>query len=609
MTYVLGISSHFHDSAAALVQGNEIVAAAQEERFSRIKADWRFPEQAIAYCLSHLPDQSTPFSIAYFENPVLKLDRVLSNAAQTAPRGAALWPRTLNMMRDYGHGLPRQLRSICDDPNRIFFVPHHRSHATAAFFPSPFKEAAVLVVDGVGEWSTTSLWNGSGDQLTPVGEILFPNSLGMFYSAFTQYCGFKVNSGEYKLMGLAPFGKPRFRKLILDRLIDLKPDGSFQLDMSFFRFDTDISVISPLFEKLFGQPPRRPEAPLDQHYMDVAASAQAVLQDALVLLAATTLEKTGQKNLCLAGGVALNCVANSHLIAAVAGLENLWIQPAAGDAGGALGAALDVAAHQSLTPTKRRATAKSIAGSFLGPDFDDLSIMKALDRAKLIWDKPDNLPEQTAAALAAGQIVGHFDGRMEFGPRALGNRSILADPRPADMLQRVNRKIKFREAWRPFAPMVLKDHAAALFDGPTDSPYMLLVASLKPLFRGDITLAKARARGLSKPTALMRAVSSDYAAVTHVDFSARLQTVDPTSHLSRVGAILQAFHKMTGCPLLLNTSFNVRGEPIVCTPRDAIDCFLNTHMDVLAIGPYLVHRSDQPNRINQNIGKKTFDTD
>ena len=491
MTYILGISSHFHDSAAALVRDGEIIAAAQEERFSRIKADWHFPDQAIAYCLSHLPAPNTPISIAYFENPALKLDRVLHNAARTAPRGAPLWPRTLNMMRDYGHGLPRQLLSVCDDPNRIFFVPHHRSHAAAAFYPSPFDEAAVLVVDGVGEWSTTSLWNGSGDQLTPLGEILFPNSLGMFYSAFAQYCGFKVNSGEYKLMGLAPFGKPRFKKLILDRVIDLKPDGSFQLDMSFFRFDTDVSVISPLFEALFGQPTRRPEAPLDQHYMDIAASAQAVLQDVLVFLATTTLDKSGQKNLCLAGGVALNCVANSHLIANVPGLENLWIQPAAGDAGGALGAALDLAAHQSA---KQPAAANSIAGSYLGPDFDELSIRAALDDANLIWDQPDSLAEQTAAALAAGKIVGHFDGRMEFGPRALGNRSILADPRADNTLQRVNHKIKFREGWRPFAPMVLKDHAATLFDGPTDSPYMLLVASLKPKFRGDVSLAKARAR-------------------------------------------------------------------------------------------------------------------
>ncbi|MGB3246336.1 MAG: carbamoyltransferase N-terminal domain-containing protein, partial [Sulfitobacter sp.] len=300
--YILGISSHFHDSAAALIQGQDIIAAAQEERFSRKKADWRFPDQAIAYCLSQLPDTQAPVSVAYFENPMLKLDRVLRNASHNAPRGAALWLRTLNMMREYGHALPARLQRVCNDPKRIFFVPHHRSHAAAAFYPSPYDEAAVLVVDGVGEWSTTSLWRGAHDRLTPLGEILFPNSLGMFYSAFTQYCGFKVNSGEYKLMGLAPFGRPRFKEKILDKLIDLKADGSFRLDMSYFRFDTDVSTISPLFELLFGRAARHPEAPLEQHYMDVAASAQEVLQEALVRLATTALRQSGQKNLCLAGG-------------------------------------------------------------------------------------------------------------------------------------------------------------------------------------------------------------------------------------------------------------------------------------------------------------------
>lgn len=610
--YILGISSHFHDSAAALVRGTDIIAAAQEERFSRKKADWSFPDQAISYCLSHLPDPQSKVTVAYYENPAVKLDRVLKTARRTAPRGGALWLRTLRMMRDYGHALPAQLQAVCDDPDRIFFVPHHRSHAAAAYYTSPFDDAAVLVVDGVGEWSTTSLWHGSADQLSPLGEILFPNSLGMFYSAFTQYCGFKVNSGEYKLMGLAPFGRPRFKEKILDTLIDLKPDGSFHLDMSYFRFDTDISTISPLFEMLFGRPVRHAEAPLDQHYMDVAASAQAVLQEALTRLAATTLQKSGQKNLCLAGGVALNCVANSHLIAQVPGLENLWVQPASGDAGGALGAALDVAAHQrkkSAEPARPKGPADPLRGGFLGPEFDRPAILSALDSANLVWEQPDDLPKQTAVALADGQIVGHFDGRMEFGPRALGNRSILADPRPRDMLKRVNLRIKFREGWRPFAPMVLKDHANTLFDGPTDSPYMLLVAKLKSEFRHQTTLENARKRGLHDPLALMRAVSSDFSAVTHVDFSARLQTIDPLENSSRAATILQAFYDLTGCPMLLNTSFNVRGEPIICTPRDAVDCFLNTHMDVLVIGPFLVRRSAQPNWINRGIGRKAFAAD
>lgn len=610
--YVLGISSHFHDAAAVLVCGHQIVAAAQEERFSRKKADPEFPQQAIAYCLSRLPNADTPISVAYYENPALKLDRVLGTASRTAPRGAPLWPRTLNLMHNYGHVLPVQLQTICNDPERIFFVPHHRSHAASAFYPSPFGEAAVLVVDGVGEWSTTSLWSGTGNQLTPFGEIRFPNSLGMFYSAFTQYCGFKVNSGEYKLMGLAPFGQPRFRQLILDNLIDLKPDGSFQLDMSFFRFDTDASTISPLFETLFHRPARLPEESLDQHYMDVAASAQVVLQEVLVRLARMTLQKSGQKNLCLAGGVALNCVANSYLIDHVPGLENLWIQPAAGDAGGALGAALDVVAHLESDVAQlanRRPSTDHMTGSFLGPEYDDKTIENALERAGLVREKPDDLPQQLATALADGQIVGHFDSRMEFGPRALGNRSILADPRPSHTLQRVNLRIKFREGWRPFAPMVLKNHVARLFDGPAESPYMLLVASLKPEFRHQATLTTARAAGNNEPLELMEKVSSDFSAVTHVDFSARLQTVDPTAPLSRATQVLQAFHKLTGCPMLLNTSFNVRGEPIVCSPDDAIRCFLNTHMDLLAIGPFLVYRSAQPSWVDQKIGKRKFDAD
>ncbi|MCJ7874846.1 carbamoyltransferase N-terminal domain-containing protein [Phaeobacter sp. J2-8] len=613
--YVLGISSHFHDSAATLVQGQRIVAAAQEERFTRKKADWGFPDHAIRYCLSQLPDPDQRVSVAFYENPQLKLERVFRNARSTAPRGAALWPQTLRMMCDYGQDLSARLLTVCDDPDRIFFVPHHRSHAASAFYPSPFDTAAVLVVDGVGEWSTTSLWNGADDRLMPLSEIRFPHSLGLFYSAFTQYCGFRVNSGEYKLMGLAPFGKPRFAKRIMDNLIDLKDDGSFELDMSYFRFDTDVTTISPLFEMLFDRPVRQPDSPMDRHYMDVAASAQAVLQDALARLASTTLRISGQKNLCLSGGVALNCVANSHLIKTVPGLENLWIQPASGDAGGALGAALDVAAHlktKSASPdgsVRARAPADPMAGSFLGPDFDDESILAELQKSKLIWEQPDDMPGQVASALAEGLIIGHFDGRMEFGPRSLGNRSILADPRPDDMLDRVNLKIKFREGWRPFAPMVLKEHAATLFEGPTDSPYMLLISTLKHAYRHKATLATALGQGLYEPLDLMRAVSTDFSAVTHVDFSARLQTVDPAARLSRSGDILQKFYELTGCPMLLNTSFNVRGEPIICSPRDAIDCFMNTNMDCLAIGPFLVRRSAQPEWVNSFIGKKKYAAD
>lgn len=608
--YVLGVSSHFHDAAAALLHGDTIIAAAQEERFSRQKADWRFPEKAIAYCLSHLPHPQPDLKIAYYENPALKLDRVLASAHRTAPRGAANWPRTLRMLRDYGHGLPADLQKLCQNASNILCVPHHRSHAAAAFYPSPFDEAAVLVVDGVGEWSTTSLWLGRGRSLEPIREIGFPNSLGLFYSAFTQYCGFRVNSGEYKLMGLAPFGQPCFRDRILDNLIRLHDDGSFALNMPYFRFDTEPSTISPLFEELFGQPTRHPEDALTQHYMDVAASAQAVLQDALAGLASAALRLTGQDKLCLAGGVALNCVANTQLATHLPGLCSLWVQPAAGDAGGALGAALDVAAHQTAEGSKPGGTmASDMQGSLLGPDYAPEACCRALDAAGLVYEQPEDLPTVAAGLLAQGKILGHFDGRMEFGPRALGNRSILADPRDADMLSRVNRMIKFREGWRPFAPMVLKDQVAQCFDGPDDSPFMLFVAHLKETFRKDPDLSAARANGAYMPQDLIEMVGSAFPAVTHVDYSARLQTVDPTRQPSQAARILEAFHEQTGCPMLLNTSLNVRGEPIVCSPADAVACFMNTHMDALVLGPYLVQREAQGDAMAQKIGRMRFAAD
>ncbi|MEL7114084.1 MAG: carbamoyltransferase N-terminal domain-containing protein, partial [Pseudomonadota bacterium] len=466
--YTLGISSYFHDSAAALLHGSDVIAAAQEERFTRKKADASFPQNAIAYCLSLLPAGTAPDQVAYFESPALKADRIVRNAAAQAPRGASIWPQTRRTLRQLAEDLPDALTALSDDPRRIHFVPHHRSHAASAFYPAPFTEAAVLVADGVGEWSTTTLWTGRGTALDPVGEIRFPHSLGLFYSAVTQYCGFKVNSGEYKLMGLAPFGLPEFRAKMQDMLIDVKADGSFALDMAYFDFATGFSTTSPLFADLFGRPDRHPNDPIDQFYMNMAASAQSVLEDVMVRLSTTLLERTGQRNLCLAGGVALNCVANRALLRDVPGLDALWVQPAAGDAGGALGAALDVA-HRNA-PTK----AKRSFDVLLGPGFDDAEIAEALDAADLVYERPGALAETTAEALAAGQIIGHFDGRMEFGPRALGNRSILADPRSTDALSRVNKSIKFREDWRPFAPMVLAAHAATYFEPPVESPHMLL---------------------------------------------------------------------------------------------------------------------------------------
>ncbi|SLN76846.1 carbamoyltransferase family protein [Roseisalinus antarcticus] len=610
--HVLGISSHFHDSAAALVRGDRIVAAAQEERFTRRKADWRFPEHAIRYCLSHLPEGTAPEAVAYYEDPSLKTRRILGTARDLAPRGAPLWPQMIATLRTLSSGLPRRLRNLVDDPGRVVFVPHHRSHAASAFYPSPFDGAAVLVLDGVGEYSTTTLWRGDAAGLRAEGEIRFPHSLGMFYSAFTQYCGFKVNSGEYKLMGLASFGEPLFRQKILDSLIDLRPDGSFKLNMAYFDFDKGSSTISPLFEMLFGEPPRRPDAPVTPFHMNLAASAQAVLEEAVLRLATTALALTGQRNLCLAGGVALNCLVNTRLRLELPGLDGLWIQPAAGDAGGALGAALDVARSRHGTDRPARKPGRDgMSASLLGPSYSDDEIRAALDAAGLVFEAPatpEALARETAEALAEGQIVGHFDGRMEFGPRALGNRSILADPRGVETLSRVNRSIKFREDWRPFAPIVLADRAAEIFEAPAESPYMLLVTKLKPAFRGEMDLAQARARGLNTPMDLQGAVTSRFAAVTHVDFSARLQTIDPAGG-ARAGAILSAFDALTGCPMLLNTSFNVRGEPIVCTPRDAVECFLNTHLDLLAIGGFLVRKRSQKDEALGKIGRMLFEAD
>ncbi len=608
---VLGISSHFHDSAAALVVDGKIVAAAQEERFSRQKGDWRWPAAAIEFCLSSLPRGSRPDIVAYYEDPALKVRRILDNARTLAPRGAPLWSRMMTTLTELSTELPKRLLAVAGSAEKIVFVPHHRSHAASAFYPSPCRSSAVLVLDGVGEYATTTIWQGGPDGLVPEAEIRFPHSLGLFYSAFTQYCGFKVNSGEYKLMGLAPFGTPRMRQVILDNLIDLRPDGSFALNMTFFDFDRRLSTTSPLFEELFAQPQRHPDDPLTTFHMNLAASAQSVLEEAVLRLGRTALKRTGERNLALAGGVALNCLANRRLRLEIAELETLWIQPAAGDAGGALGAALEVSQSHGDMTERATPAPDGMRHALLGPRFGREAIRAALDEARLVYEEvPDAAlyADRVAALLAESHVVGHFDGEMEFGPRALGNRSILADPRGGETLQRVNRRIKFREDWRPFAPIVLANRAEAFFEAPADSPYMLLVADLKPAFRDSPDLAAARQSGLSTPLELQGAVGSDFSAVTHVDFSARLQTIRPQD-ASRAGRILEAFETRTGCPMLLNTSFNVRGEPIVCTPADAVACFLNTHLDVLAIGPFLVQRAAQPDWVADTIGRTRFADD
>ena len=610
--YVLGISAYFHDSAAALVRGNTIVAAVQEERFTRQKADWSFPENAIEYCLSCIPKDQKLDAVAYYEDPSLKIDRILRNAVKNAPRGTAIWQKTLKTLHTLNKALPQQLEAILSDPQRIHFLPHHRSHAASAYYPSPFDRAAILVVDGVGELATASIWLGENGQITPIRETRFPHSLGLLYSAFTQYCGFKVNSGEYKLMGLAPFGVPLFKNLIYKHLIEVDDDGEFRLNLEYFDFETGTSTISPLFKGLFKYPPRKPDEMISLHYMNVAASIQLVLNEIMLRLAHTAMKLTSASHLCMAGGVALNCVTNSQIARHTKGLKGIWIQPAAGDAGGALGAALDISQQVSSTTVYTKKSEDSMNYACLGPAFTAVQIQNTLQKFDLVWtsflNDEDGFVEQLSSLLQQGKIIGYFDGRMEFGPRSLGNRSILADPRPKNMLQRANKKIKFREDWRPLAPMVLAEHEDKLFDSPLADPYMLFVSELKPQFRTGLDLKAMRSNGLSELSQYLRRATSEFPTVTHYDYSARTQTLNSEAN-PRLHAILSKFYASTGCPMLLNTSFNVRGEPIVCNPVDAVKTFLNTHLDILAIGPYVLKRSEQTIDMNSRIGKRRFRED
>jgi carbamoyltransferase len=587
---VLGISAHFHDSAAALVADGKILAAAQEERFTRRRHDPSFPRHAIDYCLREagitLGDVT---AIAYYENPRLKFNRILATYAGIAPHGFATFREVIP------EWLPGKLRTAANvrrELARVYgrAVPpvttrlHHESHAASAFFPSPFESAAILCIDGVGEWTTTSIWKGIGDHIEPLTELRFPHSLGLLYSAFTYFCGFKVDSGEYKLMGLAPYGKPRYEPLIRDRLIDIKPDGSFRLNMDYFEFLRGRVMTGRGFEQLFGGARRPPEAPLTSREFDLAASVQAVTEDVVCRLAASARRLTGERQLCMAGGVALNCVANGKLVRDQL-TDELWVQPAAGDAGGSLGAALLVS---SAKPPRSRPDGMS--GALLGPGFGDEAISSFLEQRGLpaVWLAEEDLVTRIAAELAAGKVVGWFQGRMEFGPRALGSRSILADPRDRDMQRTMNLKIKFRESFRPFAPAVLERDADEYFDLRQPSPYMLLVGTVTAGKRLQVP-DEDRLAGLD----LLKAQRSVIPAVTHVDQSARVQTVaravNPLFH-----RLLTCFKQLTGCPVLVNTSFNVRGEPIVCTPEDAYTCFMRTNMDLLALGRFVLDKADQP---------------
>jgi carbamoyltransferase len=603
---ILGISAFFHDSAAALVQDGRLVAAAEEERFTRRKNDDRFPARAAEWCLREGGiDARALDAVVFYEKPLVKFERLLETSLAFAPRGfrsflAAMPPwlqRKLHLPREIDRGLGGEYSGP------ILFVTHHESHAASAFLPSPFEESAILTLDGVGEWSTATWGVGRANRIELREEMRFPHSPGLLYSAFTGYCGFRVNSGEYKLMGLAPYGEPRYAQLILDRIVRLHDDGSFRLDQRYFRYCRGLTMTSRHFHELFGGPPRVAEAPITQREMDIAASIQRVTEEIVLRMARHVHARTGQRNLCMAGGVALNCVANGRLLRE-GPFERLWIQPAAGDAGGALGAAL-LHWHAHLGNPRVPDARDSQRGSCLGPRYEDSEVVAALDRMGAVRETlgDEELADAVAAELAAGRIVGHFDGRAEFGPRALGNRSILGDPRDPSMQRRMNVAIKFRESFRPFAPAVIEGKQGDWFELGPESPYMLLVAPVAPAHRGDAAAAAA-ARGLDK----LKAVTGDVPAITHVDGSARVQTVSP-DRSPRFHAILRAFERRTGCPVLVNTSFNIRGEPIVHDPADAYRCFMFTDMDALVVGNHLMRKERQPAMAGAEEYKRSFRPD
>ncbi|MFB4193601.1 carbamoyltransferase family protein [Streptomyces carpaticus] len=591
---VLGISAFYHDSAAAVVSGGTPVAAAQEERFSRRRHDAAFPAQAVRHCLRAAGAELGDFTaVAYYEDSALKARRVLATYAGGAPWGLRAFqdsaPAWLTWKRDAPATVTRHLSALgAGRVPPVLVTRHHRSHAASAFYPSPYESAAVLCVDGVGEWDTTTLWHGRGERLTPLGGLSFPHSLGLLYSAFTYFCGFRVNSGEYKLMGLAPYGTPRYASLIRERLIDIKPDGSFRLDVRHFSFLKGRTMTGRSFEKLFGGPRRLPEGPLTEREFDLAASVQLVTEEVMLRLARTAAHRTGERRLCLAGGVALNCVANGR-VAREGPFDEIWVQPAAGDAGGALGAALDTAHARGARRTHPAGGRDAMAGALLGPAYTDNEIQRFLERHGLPYTRlsPEAMAERVAAELANGRIAGWFQGRMEYGPRALGARSILADARDPRTQSELNLRTKFRESFRPFAPAVLAEDAREYFELSQDSPYMLIVA---PVAAGQRRPGgQAPATGLD----LLRQTRSTIPAVTHVDHSARVQTVGRREHPA-FHRLLTAFKRRTGCPVLVNTSFNVRGEPIVNTPQEAYTCFMRTRIDLLALGGFLLEKTEQP---------------
>jgi len=590
---ILGISAFYHDSAAALVRDGQIVAAAQEERFTRLKHDSRFPQHAVEYCLQEAGLTGGQLDlVVFYEKPLLKFERLLETHIAYAPFGFRQFLMGLPLWLRQKLHLPREMDKALNHTykGRYVFTEHHESHAASAFFPSPFEEAAILTMDGVGEWATASFGTGRGNKIELTHELDFPHSLGLLYSAFTYFTGFRVNSGEYKLMGLAPYGEPRYRDLITERLIDMKPDGSFRLNMAYFDYCHKTVMTSREFERLFGGPPRKPESPLTEREMDIAASIQAVAEEIMLRAVRHVHERTGMKSLTLAGGVALNCVANGRILRETP-FENLWIQPAAGDAGGALGAAL-FTWYQLLDHERKVDGHDKQRASLLGPAYANGQIRAFLDsigaRYHSCTGETELIPK-VADLIEQGKVIGWFQGRMEFGPRALGSRSIIGDARSQEMQSIMNLKIKFRESFRPFAPCVLREDVADYFEmrPQEDSPYMLLVAPIRPEKRVDSQPSSLK--GLDK----LKVRRSILPAITHVDHSARVQTVDRERH-PRLHRLMTAFKQKTGCPVIINTSFNIRGEPIVCSPQDAYRCFLATNMDVLVLEDQILYKQEQP---------------
>ncbi|MBL6932647.1 MAG: carbamoyltransferase [Rhodospirillales bacterium] len=609
---ILGVSAFYHDSAAALIEDGNIVAAAQEERFTRKKHDSAFPEQAISYCLDEagigLADVDF---VTFYDKPFLKFERLLETYLSYAPRGFSsfkmaipVWLKEKLFQKDL---LRKQFRKFDPDfdwMNKLLFSEHHFSHAASAFFPSPFEDACVLTMDGVGEWATTSVALGHGNKLEMIKEIHFPHSLGLLYSALTYYTGFKVNSGEYKVMGLAPYGEPKYADLIRNNLIDIKDDGSFRLNQRYFDYCTGLTMTNGAFDDLFGSPPRRAEELLTQRHMDLAASIQSITEEIILKMARSLAKETGQKNLCLAGGVALNCVANGKILRDGA-FENVWVQPAAGDAGGALGAALAAYYVHKEQPRTISGTGDAMRGSFLGPDYSQDDIDKRLNNAGAKFETLDQIKmvETAAQALADGKAVGWFQGRMEFGPRALGGRSFLGDARSPEMQKLLNLKVKYRESFRPFAPAVLREDVSDWFEIDEDSPYMLMVADVVEKRRRKMSKEEHALFGIDK----LNTQRSDIPAVTHVDYSARIQTVHGDTN-QPYHALISRFKELTGCPVIVNTSFNVRGEPIVCTPEDAFHCFMGTETEMLVVGNAILRKEDQDPALRRDY-KDAFELD